>query len=245
MKVIECASGEAPACDTPRTVNSVRPPQQNLQFPNLFRLPVVRGSTLFRSGEPRRLYLVETGALCHYTQSADGHYDIIEFVFPGETIGLGCLAAHVSTAKAMADTYVRVITNADLERAIAHDDRLFFRIAEAHEREFEYLQNSALKAQLRPPIERVANFLLALAGINASEGGDPLVVTGDVSSGYVADQLQMSIDTLAKALLRLRQSGSIDVSDHGLRILDIAALETMAANAVDHCPRELVRQLTC
>jgi len=58
-----------------------------------------------------------------------------------------------------------------------------------------------------------------------------LIIADDVSSGYVAQQLQMGIDSLAKALLSLRQSGLVDVLEDGLRILDIAALETLAAIA--------------
>jgi CRP/FNR family transcriptional regulator len=231
MNVVEYASGEPQVCGAPRAVNTARPSEQVLEFPGLFRRHVVKGSTLFRSGEPRQLYRVETGALCHYTQPRQGQYDIIEFAFPGDIIGLGCLATHVSTAKAMADTYVRAITDADLESALANDDRLFFRVAEAGEREFEYLRNGSLNASLRLPTQRVANFLLAIVGINTSEGRDPLIVTDEIASGYVAEQLQMSVDTLAKALLSLRRNGLVDVSDNGLRILDIAALETMAANA--------------
>ena len=234
MKVVEYASGEPQVCGAPRTVNTVRPTEQVLEFPALFRRHVAKGSTLFRSGEPRQLYLVETGALCHYTQSAEGKYDIIEFAFPGDIVGLGCLATHVCTAKAMADTFVRAITETDLESALANNNRLFFRVAEAGEREFDYLKNRSLNASLRPPVQRVANFLLAIAGINASEGHDPLIVTDDISSGYVAEHLQMSVDTLAKALLSLRRSGLVDVSDNGLRIPDIAALETMAANSPPH-----------
>jgi hypothetical protein len=41
----------------------------------------------------------------------------------------------------------------------------------------------------------------------------------------------MSIDVLASALLQLLRRGIVDVSDNGLRILDIAALEQAAANA--------------
>ena len=231
MNVFEYASGESQVRAAPRTVSAVRTHQNDLQFPGLFQRHVAKGSTLFRGGEPRQLYLVETGALCHYTQSAEGRYDIIEFVFPGEIIGLGCLAVHVGTAKAMADTHVRAISDADLEHALENDNRLFFRIAEAREREFEYLRNSALKATLRLPIGRVANFLLAIVGVNASEGREPLIVTDDVSSGYVAEQLHMSVDTLSQALLNLRQSGLIDVSGHVLRILNLAALETMAATS--------------
>jgi CRP/FNR family transcriptional regulator len=232
MKVIEYASGEPEVCGAPRAVNTVHLPEKVLEFPGLFRRHVSKGSTLFRVGEPRQLYRVEIGALCHYAQSAgQNDIDIIEFAFPGDIIGLGCLATHVSTAKAIADTYVRAITDADLESALANDKRLFFRVAEAGEREFDYLQNGSLNANLRPPIQRIANFLLAIVGINASEGREPLIVTDDILSGHVAEQLQMSVDILAKALLSLRGSGVVDVSDNGLRILDIAALETMAAHA--------------
>jgi CRP/FNR family transcriptional regulator len=210
---------------------AARPLEQALKAPGPFRRYVAMGSTLFQPGEPRRLYRVESGDLCHYSRSADGQYEVIEFAFPGEIIGLGCLAKHVSTAKAMVDTYVSAITDADLDRALTNDNRLFFRHSEAGEREFEYLRNRSLNADLLPPIQRVANFLLAIASINASGNREPLIVKDDVSSGYVADQLQVSLDTLAMVLLSLRRSGVVDVSDNGLRILDVAGLEALAANA--------------
>ena len=209
---------------------TVRPPEQVSEFPGRFRRHVATGATVFQPGEQRRLYRVESGAICHYIRSADGQYEVIEFAFPGDIIGLGCLPTHVSTAKAMVDTCVCVITDVDLDHAFTNNKRLFFRHAEAGEREFDYLRNKSLNANLLPPIQRVANFLLAIVSINASEGRAPLIVTDDISSGYVAEQLQMSIETLATALLSLRRSGLVDVSDSGLRILDIAALETLASS---------------
>jgi CRP/FNR family transcriptional regulator len=215
---------------SPIVSRAERAPEQVWEYPGLFRRHVAIGSTVFQPGEPRRLCRVESGAICHYIRSADGQYEVIEFAFPGDIIGLGCLATHVSTAKAMVDTYVSAITDADLDRALTDDNRLFFRLAEAGEREFDYLRNRSVKADLLPPAQRVANFLLAIANMNAS-GGRELIVTDDVSSGYVAEQLQVSLDTLAMVLLSLRRSGVLDVSDSGLRIVDIAALETLAAGA--------------
>lgn len=183
---------------------------------------------LFRSGEPRQLYVVEKGALCHYSPSTLGQYDIIEFAFPGDIIGLGALGKHLSTAAAVADTYVRAISDAELESALANDDQLFFRLADAKEREFKYLKDTSLKADLPSPIQRVANYLAAVSGINASEGRDPRVVSEDISSAYVAEQLQLDIDAVSDALARLQRSGLIDVSDAGLRILDMPALEKLA-----------------
>jgi len=214
-----------------RAGRAERPSEQVSDFPGRFRRPVAMGAKVFQPGEQRRLYRVESGAICHYIRSgAEGEYEVIEFAFPGDIIGLGCLATHVSTAKAMVDTYVSVITDVDLDRALTNDNRLFFKLAEAGEREFDYLKNRSLNGNLVPPIQRVANFLLAVVSINASEGRALLIVTDDVSSGYVAEQLQMSIDTLAKALMKLRETGVVDAVDSGLRILDIVALEQVAAN---------------
>ncbi|MEZ5901175.1 MAG: Crp/Fnr family transcriptional regulator [Hyphomicrobiaceae bacterium] len=229
MKVIEYASWEPQVCAAPTADNSVRAPKQESQFQGALRRHVPKGTMLFRSGEPRQLYVVETGALCHYSPSTLGQYDIIEFAFPGDIIGLGSLGKHVSTAAAIADTYVRAISEAELEDALANDDQLFFRLAEAKEREFKYLKDTSLNADLPSPIQRVANYLAAVSGINSSEGRDPLVVSEDMSSGYVAKQLQLDIDAVSDALVRLQQSGLINVSDAELRILDMAALEELAS----------------
>jgi CRP/FNR family transcriptional regulator, anaerobic regulatory protein len=201
------------------------------EFPGLFRRHVRIGSTLFQPGEPRQLYRVESGAICHYVQPAEGQYEIIEFAFSGDVIGLGRLKKHVTIAKAMVEATVSVLSEADIDRALTNDNRLVFRIAEAREREFDYLKNRSLKEGLGSPIQRVANFLLAIVSLNASEGRALMFVTDDVSSGYAAEQLQMSIDALASALLSLRRSGVVDVSESGLRILDVNALETLATDA--------------
>jgi CRP/FNR family transcriptional regulator len=210
---------------------TVSPPEQVSEFPGPFRRHVTTGATIFQTGEQRRLYRVDNGAVCHYADSADGQHEVIEFAFPGDIIGLGCLPTHVSTAKAMVDTCVCVATDADLDRALTNNNRLFFSLAEAREREFNYLRNRSRNANLLPPIQRIANFLLVIVSINVSEGRDPLIVTDDVSSGYVAQQLQMTIDTLSNALVNLRRRGFVDVCENGLRILDIASLETLAAKA--------------
>ena len=130
----------------------------------------------------------------------------------------------------MVDTDVSVITDDDLDQALTNDNKLFFRVAEAADREFDYLKRRSLNADLLPPTHRLANFLLAIVSINVGEGREPLIVADDVSSGYVAEQLQMSIDTLAMVLLSLQRSGVVEVSDSGLRILDVPALERLAAS---------------
>ncbi len=215
---------EAPSVDP--AGHTARLSEPVLEFPYRFRRSVAIGAKVFNQ---RRHYRVESGAICHYARLSDGQPEVIEFAFPGDIIGLGYLPTHVSTATAMVESCVSVVSDADLDRTLTNDNRLFFRLVEAGEREFDYLKNRSFKADPHPPIQRVANFLLAIVRINVSEGREPLLVADDVSSGYVAEQLQMTIDALAKALLSLRCSGLVEVSDRGLRIVDIAALETLAA----------------
>jgi CRP/FNR family transcriptional regulator len=190
---------------------------------------VPTGEKLFEPGQHRRLYRVESGAICHYMRTPDGKPQVIEFAFPGDVVGIGHATTHVSTAKAMVDTDVTPITEADLNSALQKDDKLFFHLADAGEREFDYFRNRSLEGDLLPPLERVASFLLAIASINSSEGRDATLIADDISSGYVADQLQISIDTLTTVLLSLQLSGFVAVSDAGLRVLDTTALEKLAA----------------
>ena len=218
---------EAPSVDP--AGHAARLSEPVVEFLYRFRRSVAIGAKAFQPGDQRRLYRVESGAICHYARLSDGQQQVIEFAFPGDIIGLGYLPTHVSTAAAIVESCVSVVTDADLDRALTIDNRLFFRLVEAGEREFDYLKNRTLKADPHPPIQRVANFLLAVVRINVSEGREPLLVADDVSSGYVAEQLQMTIDALAKALLSLRCSGLVELSDRGLRIVDVAALETLAA----------------
>jgi len=162
---------------------------------------------------------------------ADGEHEIIEFAFAGDIIGLGHSPTHVSTAKAMVESNVSVITDADFDRALQNDNKLFFKLADAGEREFDYFRNRSLEGDLLPPLERVANYLLAISSIEISEGREATIIADDFSSGFVADQLQISVDTLTTVLLSLQRSGFVDVSDLGLRILDVPGLEKLAATA--------------
>lgn len=192
---------------------------------------VARGKPIFQPGQPRRLYRIESGAVCHLSEGAGGQSEVIECAFPGDIIGLGYLATHSSSASAMIDTMVSIVTAEEFEQALRVDDQLAFKLADAGEREFDYVRNKTLPAALLPPLQRVANYLLVLASINGGEGRDGSPIVDDVTSGYVARQLNMTIDTLAMAMLNLRRSGLLDVSQRGLHIVDVAGLEAVAASS--------------
>ena len=186
------------------------------------------GEILFHPGDRRTLYRVERGAICHYVLWSDGRHDVIEFAFPGDIIGLGHLDQNVTTAQAMVDTVVSLVTDDAFSSALQNDDRLSFRLASAVEREFEYQRDKSLAMSQVPATARVANFLLALSSLNGPEGRDPTVISDEITAGFVAEKLDLSIDKLSAALLQLKRDGAVKETPSGLRILDTQCLQRAA-----------------
>jgi CRP/FNR family transcriptional regulator len=190
---------------------------------------LARGETLFHSGEARRLYRVERGALCHYLRWDDGRHEVIEFAFPGDIIGFGHLDVHTSTAQAVAKTIVSPVSEQEFEQLVETDGQLAARFSAAADREFDYLRVRAMaSAGKQRAAQRVASFLAALSRMEAAEGRDPSVITDELSSGAVADHLNMSVDALAGVLRELEAQGVVTPVRDGLRIADLEALERFA-----------------
>ncbi|MGE0023459.1 MAG: Crp/Fnr family transcriptional regulator [Hyphomicrobium sp.] len=186
------------------------------------------GEILFQAGDERTLYRVERGAICHYMLWADGRHDVIEFAFPGDIVGLGHLREHVSTAQAMVDTVVSLVSEPAFSAALERDSRLAFRLSAAVEREFDHLRDRAISANHVPAAAKVANFLLALSQMSVPEGRDPELIPDEITAGFVADKLDMSIDKLGAALVALKQHGAVRETSGGLRIVDPLTLRRMA-----------------
>jgi CRP/FNR family transcriptional regulator len=186
------------------------------------------GEFLFHPGDTRALYRIESGAICHYMLWADGRHDVIEFAFPGDIVGIGYLHHHVSTAQAMVDTVVSLVSEEEFETILESDDRLSFRQASASEREFEYLREKTLSDGPKPAAARVANFLIALSSMNGPEGREEALIADDITAGFVADKLDMSIDKLGAALLSLKKHGAVKETADGLRIVDMPMLQRLA-----------------
>jgi len=101
------------------------------------------------------------------------------------------------------------------------------------EREFEFRRDCLVASGRQTPLVRVAAFLVSMSSINANEGRDPWVVTETFSCGFVADYLDLSVDSLAAILVELEHRGLIEpCPPAGLRLRDINALDEVAAQPV-------------
>ncbi len=146
---------------------------------------------------------------------------------PGDIVGLGSLAEHVSTAQAMVDTYVAPITDAELKSAISSDAALAARLASATDREFDFLRRRALQPGLRPVINRLAAYLIAVAG-NACRSGETHVAVSDESFAALSSLLGIPAAELRAAYQDLSARGLISAHGGAIVITDFAALEALA-----------------
>lgn len=192
------------------------------------RRMIAHGESLFTPGASRRsAYRVESGALCHYVVWPDGTHDVIEFAFPGDIVGLGSLGEHVSTAQAMVDTSVSIISDEELDRALDADAALASRMAAATDREFDFLRRRALQPGVRPVINRLAAFILAVGGA-ACRSGDTHLDVGTQGIAALSNQLDVPAVEIESALATLTAQKSVAVRDQTVIILDRNALEALA-----------------
>ena len=186
---------------------------------------------LFQTGDQRgKLYRVDSGALCHYLRWEDGRREIVEFAFPGDIVGFGHLPSHVSTAQAMVETTVSLVSQDEFDDLLETDGQLAARFAAAGDREFEYVREVTVKSGPVKPVERVASFLSALSHMSEVEGRDPSLVADELTSGDVAEHLDMTLEGLVAALRELERRGMVATAGDGhLRIADRPALEKLFA----------------
>jgi CRP/FNR family transcriptional regulator, anaerobic regulatory protein len=212
-------SGARPAANRAKTAAPA--PERN-------RRMIAHGDSLFAPGTPRAAaYVVETGALCHYIVWPDGSHDVIECAFPGDIVGLGALSEHVSTAQAMIDTAVVPLTRAELDQALQTNAALAARLSSASDREFDYLRRRALQPGLRPAINRIAAYLVAVAGM-ACRSGETHLSAGNDGTASLAALLDMPASDVVAAFTTLRDRGLVTERDGAIVIADAAGLEALA-----------------
>lgn len=198
------------------------------------------GESLFQQGEARTIYRIESGAVCHFTptrttEGSSERPEVLEHVFGGDLVGFGHLSTHISTARAMVETTVSVVSEAEFDREIEANSVLEMRMAAAAEREFEALRRRALGERSADADVRLAFYLLAIASINASEGREPEAVPDEITSGYVADLLDISLDTLSSALKSLASQGLVAAEGGVLQLRDLPGLERLASRRRATC----------
>jgi CRP/FNR family transcriptional regulator len=188
------------------------------------------GEILFREGDRKaHLLQISAGIVCVYQPRMGRSDEVIEFVFPGDVLGLGYLEHQIYWARALVQTQIKCLPLESLNYIVQFNHRAKQRHAEALDREFAYRRDLFTASNRQNPIGRAAAFLLAVSQFNKDEGRDPNIVTDSLKCGVVAEWLDVDLDTLRRALVELEKKGLIEPCDPlGLRLIDAGGLQMLA-----------------
>ncbi len=168
-------------------------------------------------------YRMVTGAARRFAIQRSGRRQIVDFLLPGDFFGFASRRVHSFSVEAIADeTRIARYPIAQLERS-ATDPRIGRQIRDAGAAESARLQARILVLAQMTALERVQAFLLEMAA-RSPDGSDGIALP--MSRYDVADYLALSVETVCRALSRLRSRGAIAFAGkRRIRILDRGLLD--------------------
>ena len=170
-------------------------------------MPFSRNAEIYGENEPADyLYKVISGAVRTYKVLSDGRRQIGGFYLPGDIFGLECGEEHSFSAEAISECKVLVIKRSSLVSLAARDGDVARQLWTMTAGELQRAQDHIMLL-IKTAQERVAGFLLEMAGRSASSGEIEL----PMSRQDIADYLGLTIETVSRTLTQLEKSAAIAV----------------------------------
>ncbi|WP_417715082.1 helix-turn-helix domain-containing protein [Rhodanobacter ginsengisoli] len=189
--------------------------------------PFRTGEHVFRTGDPfRAIYAVRRGTVKTRTIDREGREQVLGFYLPGEVIGLNAIYPEQFPCDAVAlDTtsfcrFSFPAMSALASRVPAVQRHLFRMLSKE-------LGNASLLAGDYSADERVAAFLLDLAGRFAARGFSATRFHLSMSRGDIANYLRLAAETVSRVLSRFRTQQLIQIEGRDLDILNPSGLKAI------------------
>jgi CRP/FNR family transcriptional regulator, nitrogen fixation regulation protein len=185
-----------------------------------------RNAEIFGEDEPAEyLYQVISGTVRTYRMLDDGRRQISAFYLPGDVFGFEAGDAHQSTAEAISEVHILVVKRSSVLARAEHERSLAKQLWMLTVRELQRVQQHSL-VLIKNAEERVAGFLLEMAGRNASQTAVEL----PMSRQDIADYLGLTIETVSRTFTHFVQSGVIALeTSRRIRFCNRAALNRLNA----------------
>ncbi len=189
------------------------------------------GQTLFRAGEAfHGVYAVTSGAIKTYAELEKEDTQVVDFHFPGDTVGLEAIdsGVYTYTARALAETLVcRVDVDnpyVPAERHASVQSQMIHALSE----QLRHEQSLSILLRKQNAEQRIVTFLLSLAGPSAWTPTRGIDLQLPMSRKDIANYLGIAVETLCRLFKRLQDDGLVDSHGRRVRLLDVAALTEMS-----------------
>ncbi len=189
------------------------------------------GQLVFHQGdEAVDVFNVVSGVLKLYMLLPDGRRQITGFLFPGNFLGIASGGYYSYSAEAVTEVTLCRFARRQLYPLFERFPKLEHQLLSIATDELTAAQDQMLLLGRKTASERLASFLLGLGQRIHPEGGaDDNVVPLPMNRIDVADYLGLTIETVSRALGRLKKAGLIEVPEpHRIAILRRDKLEALA-----------------
>lgn len=209
--------------------------KQELAFVSRFKkgeLAVDKGATLLVEGNySAHLYTVLSGWGFRYKLMSDGRRQILNYVMPGDLVGLqGSLLGEMQhSVDALSPMLLCVFERDHLHELYRSHPGLAYDITWLASREEQMLDENLLSVGRRTALERAA-YLIAFIGSRAKAVGlnGGVSVEVPITQQHIADTLGLSLVHTNKTIRKLIDRQFILWRDGGCVILDLQGLMTLA-----------------
>ncbi len=226
-RLIPCA-----ACDVRELsiCDALKGPEIDRMAEIVNRIPVTAGRTLFQEGDDADyVYNIIDGAIRLFKLLPDGRRQITGFLFPSDFLGIALKARYAYSAETITDTIVCRFSRQKLESLFAELPALETRLLETAGNELIAAQDQMLLLGRKTAAERVASFLLNLAGRAAVRGIKSEQISLPMTRTDMGDYLGLTVETVSRTFTKLRRNGLIATpSPHEVDILSVDGLKEMA-----------------
>jgi len=208
----------APVCTNASSESPLRLMGATMRF--------ARSTEVFGEDEPAEyLYQVISGAVQTYRMLGDGRRQVTAFYLPGEIFGVEADNVHRCSAEAIADSQLVVVKRSSVMAHAERERDLSRQLWMLTVRELQRVQQHTM-VLIKSAEERVAGFLLEMAGRYSASGAVELPMTRQ----DIADYLGLTIETVSRTFTQLVHSGAISLeSSRRVQFRDRAALHRLDA----------------
>lgn len=197
------------------------------------------GHVLFRAGEPfHGVYAVTSGAVktCATLDQDQDQEQVVDFHFPGDTVGLDAVdrGAYTYTARALTET---LVCRVDVAQAHMAGDRyrtFQTELLRVMGEQLRHEQSLSILLRQQSAEQRIATFLLSLAGPSVWASARGIDLQLPMSRKDIANYLGIAVETLCRLFKHLQDSQLIDSHGRHVRLLNVAALSELARPTERH-----------
>ncbi|RXF73198.1 Crp/Fnr family transcriptional regulator [Hansschlegelia zhihuaiae] len=203
------------------------PRLEQLSDPVRFRA----GETILLEGDPAgAVYNLKAGMVRLYRILPDGRRQIVGFMMPGDFIGLSLSDRNGFSADAVDDVAACRFDRAAYTKFVGQTPHLLRQMHEAASHELTIAQDHMVLLGRRSAEEKVASFLMSQRDRMRRLGASVVTLALPMSRTDLADHLGLTIETVSRVISRLARARVVLVVPNGVRLLDLAKLESLAAS---------------